>query len=310
MTKKAAFQLLALSAIWSAYFICVQNVNTELGVILGAAAFRFGTVFVMLCCLVVNRHLSDLIVPRKAVVSLLIVGLLSFILDGAAFIGFQHCNVSEGTALLKCDIIFVNLISAVIYKKSIPLKNWLLTIFMLVGVFILVGVDFKGINISNPYYFMFILSAFAVSCNAFILQNVQSHYPEINDMVIAFYNVFVSGLLFVGTLFITHGYSFIQKDILNASWLLVLLLGCLLSVGLFALYYDSLRKLPVWTVKIFLLTMPAISSFASFLLYGEVISIRQASGIAVICVGAFLIITSEKKEPAVWEKQSALHSDK
>ena len=89
--------MLALSAIWSAYFICVQNVNTELGVILGAAAFRFGTVLVMFCYLAVYRHLSDLIVPKKAVVSLLIVGMLSFILDGAAFIGFQHCNVSEGT---------------------------------------------------------------------------------------------------------------------------------------------------------------------------------------------------------------------
>lgn len=298
MNTKSTVQLLALSFIWSAFFTCVQYVNRALGVYVSAALMRVSALAFVLLSHILRRRLADLKAPAGSHLSLILIGVMNFILDGLAYIGFQYCPVSMGTALLKCDIIFVNLVTAIFYKKKISLRDWLLTLFMLTGVFILIDVDFQSAKLNNAYCLLFVLSAFVVCCNAFLIQSVQRRFADIKDMCIASYNLTFSGVCFALIAVIQAVFFAEPLRPITGNVPFVIILGGFVSMALFEVYYKSLREFSVWLVKIFLLTMPVICALMSYVLYGETLSPKQLWGIFIICIGAFFIILNEKQKAA------------
>ena len=296
-TKTGLAPLLLLPVIWGSYYVASQQWVGYTSVFTSGVGIRLLT-FVFLTLIMLKRGELPLLLKTKGVFKrLLLIGTLGFLLDLTAFIGLSISSAASGTALLKCDVLMVNVMSVFIYKQRFTWKAWLCTFVMLFGVFLVMGIDFTSFQIGNPGNIFFLLSAFFVSCNAFVIKSVQldKNNPTCDD-VVAYYNNFVTLIYFTITSLImgTLGqFGVVAEDPYAA---LALLLAGLGQTLIYVVYYYNLRNYPVWLVKVFLLFMPIVSTVITFALFGEVMVGAQYAGMAVVIVGALGILLEQQHQ--------------
>ena len=127
---------------WSVYYavskILVDATGSALlaGFLLRTAALVFLTVQLLL-----DKSFRRLFHQGKAVFILVLIGVFGFLLDLFANLGYAGGALSTGTALLKTDVLMVNLVTVILYHKKLYLSDWLGTFIMLFGVLRALGVD-------------------------------------------------------------------------------------------------------------------------------------------------------------------------
>jgi drug/metabolite transporter (DMT)-like permease len=244
-----------------------------------------------------RKELKLLLRTRGVFVRLLLIGTMGFLLDLTAFIGLSLSPAGSGTALLKCDIIFVSLISIIIYKEKFTKLDWGYTLLMLFGVLMVMGIDFSRFQIGNKGDIFFILSALFVSINAFVIKSVQLDKKNaVKDDVIAFYNNFVTMLLFTGAALIMGAAGQLGRLAQNKGLLIASLAAGLGQTLVYVVYYYDLKRYPVWIVKVFLLLMPIVAATVSYLLFDERMVRNQYIGMVIVLGGAFGILIEQKKK--------------
>ena len=277
---------------WSVYYaaskVLVGAAGSPLtaGFLLRAAALVFLTAQLLL-----DGSFARLFHQGKAVKILLLIGLFGFLLDLFANLGYARGSLSTGTALLKTDVLMVNLVTVILYRKKLYLSDWLGTLVMLLGVLLVLGVDFGSMRL-NPYDLFFLLSAACVTANAFIIKKAQEKYHEDAD-TISYYNNFVVLLLFGLSAEIGGDLGRTDWTGIAPLWWLVIL-GGLAQTGIYFFYYRNLKSHEVWEVKLALLLMPVLSCFIGLAFLGEQMTGGKALGIAVVLLGAALLLLRGK----------------
>lgn len=273
---------------WSVYY-AVSKVLVDLtgsplaaGFLLRSAALVFLTVQLLL-----DGNFSRLFHQGKAVTILLIIGVFGFLLDLFANLGYAGGSLSTGTALLKTDVLMVNLATVILYHKKLYISDWIGTLIMLLGVLLVLGVDFGGMEF-HPTDLFFLLSAACVSANAFIIKTAQEKYREDADMI-SYYNNFVVLLLFAVSAVSAGDLHFSALPAGPAFWALVIL-GGLAQTGIYFFYYRNLRHFEVWLVKLYLLLMPVMSCFIGVFFLNEELTVKKLLGILVVLAGAAVIL--------------------
>ena len=228
---------------------------------------------------------------------LICIGVLGFLLDATAFLGLSMASAGLGTVLLKCDILFVNLISVIVYKQKFSRFDWAATFVMLFGVVLVLGIDPAELELMNAGNIFFILSALFVSINAFVIKSVQlDPVNPVSDSVVAYYNNFVTMLLFLITAAALGDIRQMPVILENRYLAGALLLSGLGQTLIYIVYYANLRRFPVWQVKIFLLLMPIVSALLSFLLFGDAMSGGQYLGMGIVLLGALSILAEQRRQ--------------
>lgn len=297
MKPKQVAPLLLIALIWGSYYVASQQVAKGLSTFPTGIVIRFITLILLTIIMGFRGELKLLLNVKGVLPRLLSIGCMGFLLDLTAFIGLQLSPAGSGTALLKCDIIFVSLISMIIYKTRFTKMDWILTIVMLFGVFMVMGVDFANLELGNAGSIFFILSALFVSINAFIIKSVQLDKKNpVCDDVVAYYNNFVTMVLFTIAAIAFGTIGQLGDLQTNQNLLIASLLAGLGQTGIYVVYYYDLRRYPVWLVKVFLLLMPIVSSILTFILFQEVMSLQQIIGMIIVLAGAFLILMEQNKK--------------
>jgi drug/metabolite transporter (DMT)-like permease len=273
---------------WSIYYavskVLVDATGSPLvaGLLLRASALVFLTVQLLL-----DRNFTRLFHQGKAVVILIIIGVFGFLLDLFANLGYAGGSLSTGTALLKTDVLMVNLATVILYHKKLYLSDWIGTFVMLAGVLLVLGVDFGGMEV-HPTDLFFLLSAACVSANAFIIKTAQEKYHEDADMI-SYYNNFVVLLLFGSTAAVSGALCTASIGTIPGFWWLVAL-GGLAQTGIYFFYYRNLRHFEVWLVKLYLLLMPVLSCVIGVFFLHEDLTVKKLLGILVVLAGAVVIL--------------------
>lgn len=295
--KNRILPLLILPVIWGSYYVASQKLVGYTSVFTSGVAIRFLTMIFLTVIMWKRGELGLLLKTKGVLKRLLLIGTLGFLLDLTAFIGLSMSSAASGTALLKCDVLMVNILSMIIYKQKFTWKAWACTLVMLFGVFMVMGIDFATFQIGDPGNIFFLLSAFFVSLNAFVIKSVQldKNNPVCDD-VVAYYNNFVTMIYFIGTSIVMGtlgqlGLVFDKHEVLLA-WLL----ASLGQTMIYVVYYYNLRNYPVWLVKTFLLLMPMVSTMITFVLFGETMVGLQYVGMAVVILGALGILLEQKHQ--------------
>ena len=284
---KYTLMVIGMVVSWSIYYavskIVVDATGSALlaGFLLRSAALVFLTIQ-----LLADGNFSRLFHQGKAVRILLIIGVFGFLLDLFANLGYAGGSLSTGTALLKTDVLMVNLATVILYHNKLYISDWLGTIIMLAGVLLVLGVDFGGmtLHVTDLY---FILSAACVSANAFIIKAAQEKYNEDADMI-SYYNNFVVLVLF-GCSAALHGDFHLPEALPHGFWWLVVL-GGLGQTGIYFFYYRNLKHFEVWLVKLYLLLMPVLSCFIGVFFLNEELTTKKLLGILVVLAGAAVIL--------------------
>ena len=285
---KNAFMIGAMVVSWSIYYavskvmVSVTGSPYLAGFLLRSAALLFLTAQLLL-----DRNFARLFHQGKAVLILIVIGVFGFLLDLFANLGYAHGALSTGTALLKTDVLMVNLVTVILYHKKLYLSDWIGTLVMLFGVLLVLGVDFGGMRL-NPTDLFFILSAMCVTANAFIIKTAQERFHEDADMI-SYYNNFVVLVLFGSSAAFAGDLRLPAADSINGFWWLVLL-GGLAQTGIYFFYYRNLQHYEVWVVKLYLLLMPVVSCLIGVLFLGEELTVKKSLGILVVLLGAAVIL--------------------
>ena len=285
---KNAGMIGAMVISWSIYYAVSK-------IMVGATGSPFLAGFVLRCAallfltvqLLLDGNFRRLFHQGKAVLILVVIGVFGFLLDMFANLGYAHGSLSTGTALLKTDVLMVNLVTVILYHKRLYLSDWVGTLVMLFGVLLVLGVDFgsMALNITDLY---FILSAMCVTANAFIIKTAQERFHEDADMI-SYYNNFVVLLLFGASAALRGDLRLPDAGALRGFWWLVLL-GGLGQTGIYFFYYRNLKHYEVWIVKLYLLLMPVVSCFIGVFFLGEELTLKKTLGILVVLLGAAVIL--------------------
>ncbi len=286
---KSVFMIGGMVLSWSVYY----TVSKILVDATGSAAFsgmllRFAALIMLTAQLSADHAFGALLHQgKKQLITLIAIGVFGFLLDLFANLGYMGGSLSTGTALLKTDVLMVNLATVIIYRKKLYASDWLGTLVMIGGVLLVLGVDLRGMSF-NPTDLFFILSALCVTVNAFIIKNAQEKYHEDAD-TISYYNNFVVLLLFSGTASASGAISQSSLHLSPAMWALVVL-GGLAQTGIYFFYYRNLKHYEVWMVKLYLLLMPVVSCFIGVFFLNESLTAVKILGIVTVLCGAALIL--------------------
>ncbi len=293
-TKRTA-PMLILPVIWGSYYVASQRLVGYTSVFTSGVGIRFLTMILLTVIMWRRKELALLFQIRGVWKRLLLIGTFGFLLDLTAFIGLSMSSAASGTALLKCDVLMVNILSIIIYKQKFTWKSWGFTFVMLFGVVLVMGIDLSSFQIGDPGNIFFLLSAFFVSLNAFVIKSVQLDKKNpVCDDVVAYYNNIVTMFYFTGTSFIMGTLGQLQLVFQEREVGLALLLAALGQTLIYVVYYYNLRNYPVWLVKTFLLLMPLVSTLITFVLFQERMILEQYLGMAVVMAGAFGILMEQK----------------
>ena len=285
---------------WSCYYAASK-------VLVGAADSAFLAGFLLRASALVfltiqlsaGGKMPEVLHPGKVVRVLLCIGVLGFLLDTFANLGYIHGDLGTGTALLKTDVLMANLATVIIYKKKLYTSDWIGTLVMLAGVLLVLGVRFNALAL-NWYDLFFIASALCVTANAFAIKAAQDKLHVDTD-VIAYYNNFVVLILFFASSLATGALPKLSEIGTKNLWW-VAILGGLAQTLIYFFYYRNLKTHEVWTVKLYLLLMPVLSCFIGVSLLGEEMSAGKAAGIAVVLAGAAVILLRERlNKTEVWD---------
>ena len=288
MKYKQILPLVLLALIWGSYYVASQKSVEYMSVFSAGVLIRLLTLVLLVVIMAARKQLNLLLQVKGILRRLLLVGIFGFLIDLTAFIGLTLSPAGSGTALLKCDILFVSLISVFIYKERFSK--------MLSGVFMIMGIDPLHLRFQEMGDIFFILSALFVSINAFIIKSIQLNAQKrVEDNVIAFYNNFVTLVLFTGASIVMGTFDQILHPA-DFNCLVPVILAGIGQTLIYLVYYYNLRRYPVWIVKVFLLLMPIVSAIISFVLFGDRLNLNQCLGIGIVLVGAFGILIEQRKK--------------
>jgi len=272
---------------WSIYYAVSKIVVDATGSARLAGFFLRSAALVFLTVqLLADRNFKRLFHQGKAVFILVLIGVFGFLLDLFANLGYAGGSLSTGTALLKTDVLMVNLATVIVYRKRLYFSDWLGTAIMLFGVLLVLGVDFGGMTLHLTDLY-FLLSAACVSANAFIIKAAQEKYHEDADMI-SYYNNAVVLLLFAASAAACGDFR-LPVDTGRGFWPLVAL-GGLAQTGIYFFYYRNLKHFEVWLVKLYLLLMPVLSCFIGVFFLNEELTSKKLLGILVVLAGAAVIL--------------------
>ena len=286
--RNAVWMIGGMVLAWSIYYaVSKVVVNATGSALLAGFLLRTSALVFLTAQLLLDGNFSRLFHQGKAVRILLMIGVFGFLLDLFANLGYAGGSLSTGTALLKTDVLMVNLVSVILYKKKLYASDWLGTFVMLLGVLLVLGVDFGSMSL-NVYDLFFILSAMCVTANAFIIKRAQDKYHEDADMI-SYYNNFVVLLLFGSAAAVTGDLGSFDWGGLGRLWWLVVL-GGLAQTGIYFFYYRNLKQYEVWVVKLCLLLMPVVSCFIGVFFLNEELTTKKMLGILIVLAGAAVLL--------------------
>lgn len=295
MKPKSLFTLLILPVVWGAYYVATNIAVAKMSVFTVGIMIRFGAMILLSALILFRGEWKLLFKVRHVWPRLLLIGLLGFLLDATAFLGLTLCPAGIGTVLLKTDIIFVTLISVIFYHQRLSAVDWVYMFVMLGGIVLVMGIDFSNVNLGGAGNLFFILSALFVSINAFVIKGVQHDKKNpICDSVVAFYNNFITMILFIGATAIRGEFSQLAVPASDGTVLAALIAAALGQTLVYVIYYHNLRHYPVWLVKVFLLLMPVVTAIISYFLLNEKLVLTQIIGMAVVLLCAGGIVLRQK----------------
>ena len=270
----------------SKYMVSATGSPFAAGFLLRLSALAFLTVQ-----LLADGRFKSLFRQGKAVLILVVIGVFGFLLDLFANLGYAGGTLSTGTALLKTDVLMVNLITVAVYHKKLYASDWLGSLIMLLGVLLVLGLDIHGFSF-RPADLFFLLSALCVTVNAFLIKAAQEKYRRDTDSI-SYYNNFTVLVLFAAFSFMRGDLRALAPGNIPRFWGLVAL-GGLSQTCIYFFYYRNLKQHEVWIVKLWLLLMPVVSCLIGVLFLGETLTGRKLLGIGIVILGAAVILLRGK----------------
>ncbi|MCG8484796.1 MAG: EamA/RhaT family transporter, partial [Clostridia bacterium] len=110
--KRNYFPIVITAVIWSGYYVATKFSNAfGLSPFVVGIAIRFVAFILLTALMLKNGEFHKLFKVEGILWKLILIGCFGFLLDITAFLGFKTDAAVYGIVLLKCDVLFVNVLS-------------------------------------------------------------------------------------------------------------------------------------------------------------------------------------------------------
>ncbi|MDR0910248.1 MAG: DMT family transporter [Spirochaetaceae bacterium] len=294
--KNKNWLLVVLIAAWSAFFILNKLLMQELNSAFVSSFFlRSLTMLLLIVFFTSTKRFKLLGQVKKSWLPMLIVAIAVFGFDIIGNIGFLYSDVGTGTVLLKSEIIFVCIISAVIFKEKHRYYEWILVGVMLAGVVLTLDINYADFKF-NVYSLLFVLSGLINAGCAFAIKYMQKKC-QLDSYVIVFFNNLVAMIAFGVCSLITGDMMNINYSGLNfVLFFPVFIFGSFMQIAQMLTYYKSIELFPVWKVKTLVLLVPVICAVLSVRVFSEKHTALGYVGMAIVILGAICLGIIDRKK--------------
>jgi len=202
----------------------------------------------------------------------------------------QWTTATNVGMLIRMDVPFVVVIGSLLGLERIGRAQLLLLAPMFVGLALLV--EIQKFDLGGHLFgdLLTVVSAFFFSVNAFVIRRIMRAMPE--DAV-AFYNHAGSGMGFLALGAIHGDFALLtDPEKIAAGWAPLLTVGLVVAFSL-PLYYVALRRMDVWRLRMFMLSIPVLTAAIEWPLWGLPLTTWQCVGGGIILACLALLLRME-----------------
>lgn len=272
MISAAGFGLMGIFAKY-AYAVNV-NVVTVL-------SFRFLIAAVIMWSVLLIKRENPR-VGGKQLLALAALGILGYAVMASFYFNSVKLIPASITAIILYTYpVIVTLLSAWIYKEAITRYKAISLLISFIGLVLVVGVVFKGLNLKGILYGVgnsLVYSLYIVSSNRLV--------GRINPLIVSTYVVTTAGLAISLFGWITGSLDF---TISTQGWLAILGIATVSSAVAILTFFQGMKLVGPSRASIISTLEPVVTTLAAFLLFAEKLTFIQLIGGGLVVAAVFLV---------------------
>ena len=291
MKKLSLIKLITSMTVFGTIGLCVRMINVERG-LLAALRGIIGALFLLAFVFIIKKK-PDLAAIKK--------NLLILVLSGAAigvnwillFESYSYTTIETSTLCYYMAPVIVIIASPFVLGTKIGLKKWICVVVALVGMSLVSGI-FEG---SGEGSVIGILLALGAACFYASVTILNKKLRDISSYDTTIVQLLVAGLTILPYTLLCEDNSLADFD---PTSIIMALVVALVHTGIsYALFFSSIRELPMETVAIFSYLDPIVAVALSLFLK-EPMTIPMAIGAVLIILA---LIASEIDFSALFHRK-------
>lgn len=241
------------------------------------ALLRFLIASVFLFLLMMKKGIQPL--KGKDIPALAVLGFFSVTLHHLLInTGQQYVSATASSILSQSIPLFTVLISSVLLKERIGIKQWLCILLGLCGAVLVVSGD-HGFGVPSPYSLLIVLAAMAWGLYFNLYKKFDLNYDALSMMCY---------IIWFGTIPLLFYSAHLPSEILHATWqanMSVVLLGVFPSAMAYVLWGYVLKNMPLISASNFLYCSPIVAMSLAVVFLNEKPSM-------IVLLGGVMIVGS------------------
>lgn len=251
-----------------------------------------GALFIIIFSLITKRK-YDFKKIKENILFLILGGMSMGFSWALWFMSMEETSVSVSTICYNTAPIFMVILSPILFKEKITLKNIFCVILSMIGIILVSDVINVGFNISELKGVIYgLLSAVfyaLIVCISKMMKNI-SAYDKVTCQFITVFILFFFIIFFNKNDTFAFGYT----DNWVLSIISFLIITILITGFLYTVYYDCIDRLPAQTIAILTYIDPLVAVILSILILSESLSALKVIG-AVLILSSSIISEISKK---------------
>lgn len=205
------------------------------------------------------------------------------------YLGLEYTLASDSALIVGLSPIISIILANLIIKQPFKRNHLLGSVFGLLGVGLIIGLQIVDVNFSRLIGDLIIFCAITLWSSSFIFSKKASE-SGYSAFAITFYSIMIGVICMTPIIFMFENVSAIILLILNFRFLLAMLFYGLLSGALgYSLWYGNIQKLGPVETAIFLDSMPFWTILFSVLFLHEMLTIFHILGLLLISIGVVVV---------------------
>ena len=216
---------------------------------------------------------------------------IRIVLNLLLFFALQWTTATNHALLYRLDVVFVVLIGSLLRIERIGWRELLLLAVMLFGIALVAEIGPSGFQLHIIGDLVVVGAAAAFAANAFVVRRV---LRTMDVESVALWNVVITGFGFIGLMLARSELSTVGDALWSpTTWIWVGLLGLLFALFV-PLYYATLNRMPVWKLRMWMLSAPVLVAVADWLIWDTRLTPLQWVSMGVVLCGLAGLIHLER----------------
>jgi len=211
-------------------------------------------------------------------------------------VGVGLCGATTAAVVTRVELVLVFVLTYLVLKQRVAPWGWVGAALLVAGALRVSGVGSADMQFSAPGIAALVASAVGVAGNALI---IKTQFQRVANELVILFSATIQTALYSVLVPVFVGLEGVREALTRPDVLLLVALG---AFGIFAnlfLYYYAMKRVPMWSVRILVLSGPPVAMVADYLLLGSPITAAGVQGLTAVLIGAAMVILSGRENGAL-----------